>query len=86
MKTTLGVLLTLVLASACTPHYKKGEIAYDWVGCHVVGSENPKNGETAFAFITSNKLKEGQLLYFKQVDTSTEESRVGKVQTATPCK
>ena len=58
--------------------------AYDFVGCHTVGAENPKNGETAWAIWPGNKLKEGQKLYFKKVNPETLE--IGKVQTATPCK
>jgi|TARA_B110000977_G_scaffold129583_1_gene165243 hypothetical protein len=80
----LVVMLLAVTVIACTPIYKKGEVAYDFVGCHTVGAENPKNGETAWAIWPGNKLKEGQKLYFKQVNPETLE--IGKVQTATPCK
>ena len=80
----LVVMLLAVTVIACTPIYKKGEVAYDYVGCHTVGAENPKNGETAWAIWPGNKLKEGQKLYFKQVNPETLE--IGKVQTATPCK
>ena len=80
----LVVMLLAVTVIACTPIYKKGEVAYDFVGCHTVGAENPKNGETAWAIWPGNKLKEGQKLYFKQVNPETLE--IVKVQTATPCK
>ena len=80
----LVVMLLAVTVIACTQIYKKGEVAYDFVGCHTVGAENPKNGETAWAIWPGNKLKEGQKLYFKQVNPETLE--IGKVQTATPCK
>lgn len=83
MKTHILIILLAGVTMACTPIYKKGEVAYDFVGCHTVGAENPKNGETAFAIWPGNKLLEGQRLYFKQVNPDTLE--VGKVQTATPC-
>ena len=81
---TVAILMLVGATIACTPIYKKGEVAYDFVGCHTVGAENPKEGETAWAIWPSNKLKEGQKLYFKQVNPETLE--VGKVKTATPCK
>ena len=84
MYSKLAILAVLGVTVACTPHYKKGEIAYGWVGCHEVGPENPKDGETAFFILRSNKLKEGQKLYFKQVHPET--LTVNKVKTATPCK
>jgi hypothetical protein len=77
-------MLLAVTVIACTPIYKKGEVAYDFVGCHTVGAENPKEGETAWAIWPGNKLKEGQKLYFKKVNPETFE--ISKVQTATPCK
>ena len=80
----LVVMLLAVTVIACTPIYKKGEVAYDFVGCHTVGAENPKEGETAWAIWPGNKLKEGQKLYFKKVNPETPE--IGKVKTATPCK
>ena len=83
MKTQLAIIMLVGVTVACTPHYNKGEVAYDYVGCHTVGTDNPKNGETAWAIWPGNKLKEGQQLYFKQVNPETLE--VGKVQTATPC-
>jgi hypothetical protein len=46
MKTQLAIIMLAGVTVACTPHYKKGEVAYDFVGCHTVGAENPKNGET----------------------------------------
>ena len=84
MKTQLAIIMLAGVTVACTPHYKKGEVAYDFVGCHTVGAENPKEGETAWAIWPGNKLKEGQKLYFKKVNPETLE--IGKVQTATPCK
>ena len=80
---TLAIIMLVGVTAACTPHYKKGEIAYGYVGCHKVGPENPKNGATAFAIWPGNKLLEGQNLYFKQVHPET--LTVNKVQTATPC-
>jgi len=84
MKTILILTATLV-ATACTPIYKKGEIAYHWVGCHEVHTNPASTGETAFLFVKEWKLKKGDKLYFKQVNTKTETGKIGPVKTADPC-
>lgn len=84
MKTILILTATLV-ATACTPLYKKGEIAYHWVGCHEVHTNPAPSGETAFFLVKEWKLEKGDKLYFKQVNTKTETGKIGPVKTANPC-
>jgi len=82
MKTLLILAATLV-ATACAPLYKKGEIAYHWVGCHEVHTNPAPSGETAFLLVKKWKLEKGDKLFFKQVNTET--GKVESVNTADPC-
>ena len=39
----LLILIAALVATACTPVYKKGDIAYHWVGCHEVHTNPASN-------------------------------------------
>ena len=77
-------VISLMLTSACgfTPAYKKGEPAFDFVGCHTVTQNPGPNGERAF--IALFDLNPGENLYFKQVNPDGK--TVDPVTTGEPCK
>ena len=76
-------VVALLLVGACSPMYTKGEVAYDFVGCHEV-VKNPNEGETAFFILPGLiNLHPGDKLYFKQVNKLTLE--VGSVKTGKKC-
>jgi len=81
----LLILIAALVATACAPVYKKGDIAYHWVGCHEVHTNPASTGEIAFFLITGWKMEKGDKIFFKQVSTKTDTAKVGPVTTANPC-
>ena len=82
---TIAIFAALSI-SACgsiKPTFKKGEAAYNFVGCHTVTVNPASDGEVAFIgpMIPLNK---GDSLFFKLVNPNTGE--VGEVSTGVPCK
>ena len=77
-------VISLMLTSACgfTPTYKKGEPAFDFVGCHTVKVNPSPTGERPF--IAMFDLNVGDNLYFKQVNPDGK--TVDSVTTGEPCK
>ena len=77
-------VISLMLTSACgfTPAYKKGEPAFDFVGCHTVNVNPSPTG--AQAFVAFFGLNPGENLYFKQVNSDGK--TVDPVTTGEPCK
>jgi hypothetical protein len=70
--------------SACgfTPVYKKGESAYDFVGCHAVSVNPSEDGSKAFIG-PGIPLKLGDTVWFKQVN---DDLTVSPVTTGSYCE
>jgi hypothetical protein len=83
MKIIISAFLIAAL-SACgfTPVYKKGEVAYDFVGCHVV-SANPASDESRAFIGPMFPLQVGDTVYFKQVN---DDLTVSPVVTGSYCE
>jgi hypothetical protein len=83
MKIIISAFLIAAL-SACgfTPVYKKGEVAYDFVGCHVVSVNPASDGSRAFIG-PMFPLQVGDTVYFKQVN---DDLTVSPVTTGSPCE
>jgi hypothetical protein len=83
MKIIISAFLMAAL-SACgfTPVYKKGEVAYDFVGCHVVSVNPASDGSRAFIG-PMFPLQVGDTVYFKQVN---DDLTVSPVTTGSPCE
>jgi len=74
----------IAMLSACgfTPTYKKGEAAYDFVGCNVV-TTNPASDESRAFIGPMFPLQVGDTVYFKQVN---DDLTVSPVTTGSPCE
>jgi hypothetical protein len=83
MKIIISAFLIAAL-SACgfTPVYKKGEVAYDFVGCHVVSANPASDGSRAFIG-PMFPLQVGDTVYFKQVN---DDLTVSPVVTGSYCE
>ena len=83
MKIIISAFLIAAL-SACgfTPVYKKGEVAYDFVGCHVVSVNPSPDGSKSFIG-PGIPLNVGDNVWFKQVNSDTT---VSPVTTGSHCE